>query len=119
MRTLTPTQSAAFAALPDRWITPNAAAFLLSVGMRTLWRLTAQGRLPAPLRFNRKLVRFDRAALVECLRQLQQRRAALVPVEPVLTCEDCRRPLWKLRLTTGRVDVFCPHCIRVSLGEAS
>jgi excisionase family DNA binding protein len=68
MRTLTAYQAAAAAALPDRWLRPVEAAYLLSVGVRTLWRLTAKGKIPAPVRFSRKLVRFDRAALIDHLR---------------------------------------------------
>jgi excisionase family DNA binding protein len=133
---LTKNQTAAAAALPDRWITPEVAAYLLSVGLRSIWRLTAQGKIPAPVRFSRKLMRFDRAALVEHLRRLAERPSAPPtarpvearpsapehpgPIEPRTPCPKCGKPLWSMRgRKTGAVEVYCPNCLRLELGEAS
>lgn len=35
-------------------------ANLLCISRRTLWRLIASGKFPKPIKFNRKLVRWDR-----------------------------------------------------------
>jgi predicted DNA-binding transcriptional regulator AlpA len=45
-------------------LTPTMLADKLSVSIRTLWRLVERGDVPAPIRFNRKLVRW-RAAEVQ------------------------------------------------------
>jgi excisionase family DNA binding protein len=137
--------------LPEQWITAKAACALLSIGMRTLYRLLDRGQIPQPVRFSRKLMRFDRAALIDWLRQGgfpcndrpakarpakpegRKRKPAVPPavvpaavpavapgpMEPPTPCEDCGRPLWSMTLRGGKLDVYCPHCIRVSLGEAS
>ena len=39
-------------------LTPRAVAARLSISERTLWRMVAQGRLPQPIRYTRKLVRW-------------------------------------------------------------
>lgn len=44
-------------------LTADDVADLLGVSKRTLWRLTAAGTLPQPIRFNRKLVRWKGAAV--------------------------------------------------------
>jgi predicted DNA-binding transcriptional regulator AlpA len=136
MRTFTPEQVTAAVALPDKWITPGGAAHLLSVGLRSIWRLTAQGKIPPPVRFSRKLVRWDRAALIEHLRRLAERKAAPLavaprparptlpqhpgPIEPRTPCPTCGKALWSMRgRKTGAVEVYCPNCIRLDLGEAS
>jgi len=58
--TLTPEQKAKVQTMPEKWLTPKEAACLLSFSLRSLWRLTARGELPAPARFSRKLIRFSR-----------------------------------------------------------
>lgn len=42
-------------------------AGMLSMSIRTVWRLTAAGTLPQPVRYNRKLVRWKRADLLAAL----------------------------------------------------
>ena len=44
-------------------ISPADAAALLGVSRRTLFRLIAAKKIPQPIRFNRKLVRFKAAEL--------------------------------------------------------
>lgn len=39
-------------------LTAKDVARRLSIGVRTLWRLVANGKLPQPIRYNRKLVRW-------------------------------------------------------------
>jgi excisionase family DNA binding protein len=51
----------AFPSLPERGkdlLTAQEVARRLSIGVRTLWRLVAQGKLPQPVRYSRKLVRW-------------------------------------------------------------
>ena len=39
-------------------LTAQEVAHRLAIGVRTLWRLVAQGKLPQPVRYSRKLVRW-------------------------------------------------------------
>jgi excisionase family DNA binding protein len=39
-------------------LTSHDVARRLSIGVRTLWRMVAKGRLPQPIRYTRKLVRW-------------------------------------------------------------
>ena len=39
-------------------LTSQDVARRLSIGVRTLWRLVAQGKVPQPIRYTRKLVRW-------------------------------------------------------------
>ena len=50
-----------FPSLPQQGkdlLTAQDVARRLSIGVRTLWRMVAQGRLPQPIRYTRKLVRW-------------------------------------------------------------
>ena len=76
-QTLTPPASVstpAPVAVPKLWLTVKDVSKLLSVGVRTVWRMVAEGNLPQPHRWNRKLVRFDRAELVEFATKLRNAR---------------------------------------------
>ena len=42
-------------------LTAQEVADRLSIGVRTLWRLVAQQKLPQPVRYSRKLVRWKSA----------------------------------------------------------
>jgi excisionase family DNA binding protein len=44
----------------EELMTPQEVATKLRVVVRTLWRMVEDGRLPAPVRFSRKVVRFQR-----------------------------------------------------------
>ncbi len=44
--------------LPKDLLTAQDVARRLSIGVRTLWRMVAQGKLPQPIRYTRKLVRW-------------------------------------------------------------
>ena len=49
---------------PDRGrdlLTAHDVARRLSIGVRTLWRMVAAKRMPQPIRFTRKLVRWKAA----------------------------------------------------------
>ena len=51
----------ALSSLPERGVdllTAQEVARRLAIGVRTLWRLVAQGKLPQPVRYSRKLVRW-------------------------------------------------------------
>ena len=48
----------AFPLLPKDLLTAQDVARRLSIGVRTLWRMVAQGKLPQPIRYTRKLVRW-------------------------------------------------------------
>jgi excisionase family DNA binding protein len=43
---------------PPALMTSQQVADRLAVSVRTLWRLVASGRIPPPIRYNRKLVRW-------------------------------------------------------------
>jgi excisionase family DNA binding protein len=63
----------AFPALPDRGkdlITARDVARRLSIGVRTLWRMVAQGKLPQPIRYTRKLVRWKAADIDQYVQSL-------------------------------------------------
>ena len=54
----------AFPLPPNRAVdllTAKDVARRLSIGVRTLWRLVAQGKFPQPIRYTRKLVRWKTA----------------------------------------------------------
>jgi excisionase family DNA binding protein len=61
---------------PPVLITAQEAARRLSVGVRTIWRLVELKRLPEPVRFSRKLVRFHAPDLDAYLSDLARRQAA-------------------------------------------
>ena len=53
-----------FPSLPEQpkdLLTAQDVARRLSIGVRTLWRMVAQGKLPQPIRYTRKLVRWKTA----------------------------------------------------------
>jgi excisionase family DNA binding protein len=70
--TTTPT-----AAEPSRLLSARAVASMLSVSTRTVWRMTASGELPQPKRYNRKLVRWSRSAIVAYVERLDAEAQAL------------------------------------------
>lgn len=51
-------------------LTAQEVARRLSIGVRTLWRLVAQGSLPQPIRFSRKLVRWKAADIDSYIQSL-------------------------------------------------
>ena len=105
MRTLTPEQTAALQAMPEKYITPEQAAYLLGIGLRSLWRLSAKGKLPAPVRFTRKLVRFNRRDLF----RFMQLHASPAPA----TAVDDAGPVFLIRdFRTGEVEFYRPNCDR-------
>jgi predicted DNA-binding transcriptional regulator AlpA len=62
-----------FPSLPDRGkdlLTARDVACRLSIGVRTLWRLVAQKRLPQPIRYTRKLVRWKTADIDSYIQSL-------------------------------------------------
>jgi excisionase family DNA binding protein len=61
-------------AIPRLWLTVKDLSRLLNMGVRTVWRLVENGQLPQPVRFNRKLVRWDRAELVQFVQDLRDKR---------------------------------------------
>ena len=58
--------ASAFTVTPEL-LTAQQVADVLSVSTRTLWRMVARGKLPPPIRWNRKLVRWHRDTLEQFL----------------------------------------------------
>jgi len=51
-------------------LTAQDVARRLSIGVRTLWRMVAQGKLPQPIRYTRKLVRWKTADIDHYIQSL-------------------------------------------------
>ena len=51
-------------------LTAQDVARRLSIGVRTLWRMVAAGRLPQPIRYTRKLVRWKASDIDRYIRGL-------------------------------------------------
>ena len=56
----------------DHLLTAPQVAARLGIGVRTLWRMVEQSKLPQPIRYTRKLVRWHSAALQAYLDSLLQ-----------------------------------------------
>lgn len=52
-------------------MTATQVADLLSISTRSVWRLVASHQLPAPIRYNRKLVRWKRADILSYVERLK------------------------------------------------
>ena len=118
MRTLTPEQTAALESAPETYLAPQEAAFLLGIGIRTLWRLAAMGKLPAPARFSRKLVRFSRRDLLAFMRGHVNPTPA--PRQTPAPAVNDARPVFLIRdFRTGEVEFYRPNCNRPAFTEAS
>ena len=59
-----------FPLLPRDLLTAQDVARRLSIGVRTLWRMVAQGKLPQPIRYTRKLVRWKTADIDRYIQSL-------------------------------------------------
>jgi len=57
----------------DRFLDSEQVAKMLSVSVSTLWRLVKRGTLPAPIRYNRKLIRWSEAVVREWMAQERTR----------------------------------------------
>ena len=51
-------------------LTARQVAHRLAIGVRTLWRMVAAGRLPQPIRYTRKLVRWKASDIDRYVRGL-------------------------------------------------
>ena len=51
-------------------LTSQQVAEMLSVSVRTLWRLVASGKFPQPVRYNRKLVRWKSTEVMRYIETL-------------------------------------------------
>lgn len=51
-------------------LTSQQVADRLAVSVRTLWRLVAAGKVPQPVRYNRKLVRWKSSDVVRYIEAL-------------------------------------------------
>ena len=51
-------------------LTAKDVARRLSIGVRTLWRLVAQKRVPQPIRYTRKLVRWKTSDIEQYIHSL-------------------------------------------------
>jgi predicted DNA-binding transcriptional regulator AlpA len=63
------------ATVPDSLLTPRQVAKRLSVSLRTLWRMTARGDVPQPIKYNRRLVRWSARVLELYMTELRDRAA--------------------------------------------
>jgi predicted DNA-binding transcriptional regulator AlpA len=54
---------------PERLLTARQVAALLAVDARTVFRMSARGELPRPIRFNSKVVRWSEQAVRRWVRQ--------------------------------------------------
>jgi len=52
-------------------LTSRQVAERLSMSVRTVWRLVASGKFPAPIRYNRKLVRWKADEVARHLERLR------------------------------------------------
>jgi excisionase family DNA binding protein len=55
--------------LPDM-LTSEQVSNRLAISLRTLWRLVRAGKMPKPVRYNRKLVRWKTADVIAYVRDL-------------------------------------------------
>jgi predicted DNA-binding transcriptional regulator AlpA len=120
MRTLTADQTAALQAMPEKFLTPEETVYLLSIGVRTLWRLAAKGQLPAPARFSRKLVRFNRRDLF----LFMQRHTSPAPLPKIAEAPTPPAkeagPVFLIRdFRTGEEEFYRPNCGRPVFIEAT
>src|SRR5580692_1614137 len=73
-------------------LTSQHVADLLSVSVRTLWRMVERGQFPAPARFNRKLVRFSHSSVHRWLAEhggcQSERYPYLSPTRPAIQSAD-------------------------------
>ena len=60
-------------------LTSRQVARRLSISIRTVWRMTARGELPAPIRFNRKLVRWKAAEITRHVQAMPSGQPAAYP----------------------------------------
>lgn len=51
----------------EHLLTSQQVANRLAISIRTLWRLVKSGAMPAPIRFNRKLVRWKADEIAEAV----------------------------------------------------
>jgi excisionase family DNA binding protein len=51
-------------------LTSQQVAEMLSISVRTLWRLVATGKFPQPVRYNRKLVRWKTTEVMRYIEAL-------------------------------------------------
>jgi len=120
VRTLTPEQTAALEAMPEAFLSPQEAAFLLGIGLRTLWRLAAKNQMPAPARFSRKLVRFNRRELLAFMRQHTGPTPAPAPRQSPAPAVNDAGPVFLIRdFRSGEVEFYRPNCVRPVFTEAS
>jgi excisionase family DNA binding protein len=63
-------------ALPSVLLTVDQVARCLGVSARSVWRYVALGRLPEPVRFTRRHVRWRSEEIAEAIRQHQGRLPA-------------------------------------------
>jgi excisionase family DNA binding protein len=117
---LTPEQTAALEAMPETYLSAQEAAFLLGIGVRSLWRLAAKGQLPAPARFSRKLVRFNRRDLLAFMRKHTNPAPTPASPQPAAPAVNDAAPVFLIRdYTTGEVEFYRPNCNRPAFTEAS
>ncbi|HVS40304.1 MAG TPA: helix-turn-helix domain-containing protein [Gemmataceae bacterium] len=65
-------------------LTAQDVARRLSIGVRTLWRMVALGKLPQPIRYTRKLVRWKTTDIDRYIESL----SAVGSVEAPVCCHE-------------------------------
>jgi excisionase family DNA binding protein len=87
-----------------KYITTDQLATMLQCSIRTVWRLTAAGLLPKPIRFNRKLVRWaiaDVQAWCDRHRTGSQESDPESPVQPSAEVPGDMISAWKAAKILG------------------
>lgn len=57
--------------MQERLLRPCEVAQLLGIATRTLWRWRSEGRLPEPIKVNRKVVRWRASEIAACIDRLK------------------------------------------------
>jgi len=100
--------------MPEKFLTPEEAAYLLGIGLRSLWRLSAKGELPAPARFSRKLVRFNCRDLFEFMQRHTNPTPAPEIAEPPTSEANDGPTVFLIRdFNTGEEEFYRPNCARL------
>ena len=60
----------------EGWLTVNEVARLLGMGVRSVWRMTEDGRLPQPIRLSVKMVRWDCRTMAAYLKRMREEAEA-------------------------------------------
>lgn len=98
-------------------LTADAVADLLSISLRTVWRMVRNGELPQPVRYNRKLVRWKSEDIREWMAQQRASvRASIVGQGELLTQKTERGSLMKVYVASSWRNRYQPGVIEALRG---